>query len=103
MIYEMGKPVGMMPRTRAPAPSAAATDGAALLDEIRAQHHLTSDTQLAKMLGVSSTTIHRLRHKNTPVSDSVVLRLHQITGLKITVLHKRLNGQNRKESNDAKK
>ncbi len=102
MIYEMGKPVEVTTRVIAPH-SSVAVDAAALLDQIRAQHHLISDAQLAKVLRVSCATIHRIRHGTMPVSDRMLIRLHEITGLKIPALRKLLDKKFLKGSNDAKK
>lgn len=57
-----------------------------LLDYVKEQYLLQTDIQLAKLLGVTTPCISKVRHKVNPVSSNLLIRVHEITGTPISKL-----------------
>jgi len=56
-------------------------DPNALVNMIICKLHLRNDLHLSKLLGISPSTIARIRYFQLPVSASFLISLHQETGL----------------------
>ncbi len=57
-----------------------------LLDMIIAKLALKNDTALCRMLGVSPQVISKLRHGRLPFGASMLIRLHEESGMSIREL-----------------
>lgn len=71
-------------------------DPSHLLDTLLATLKLKNDAALARTLGLSAPVISKIRHRQIPVGASVLIRIHEVTGLSITVL-RGLMGDRRKQ------
>ena len=56
---------------------------AQLIDAVLGEKGFRTDAALAEEIGIEPTTLSRLRHGHRPVSDGVILRVHEITGWEI--------------------
>ena len=61
-------------------------DPNALINIIICKLHLKNDVQLSRILGISPSTIARIRYFQLPVSAGLLVRMHQETGLCIKEL-----------------
>lgn len=52
-----------------------------VVDTIIQRFSLRSDRELARMLGITSATISKLRHGVTKVTPALVIRMHETTGM----------------------
>ncbi len=72
-----------------------------LLNEIGRYLELTNDTQLALRLKVNGALLSRVRHGQSPVSGSLLICMHEATGLPIAQL-RHILGDRRKHFRMAK-
>jgi plasmid maintenance system antidote protein VapI len=56
---------------------------AQLFDAILHEKGIRTDGELAEEIGIEPTSLSRLRHGHRPVSDGVILRVHEMTGWSI--------------------
>jgi hypothetical protein len=56
---------------------------AKLFDTLCVMNALRTDSQLAIFLGVGSAQICKVRHRLQPLSASLLIRVHELTGLEI--------------------
>lgn len=61
---------------------------AKLLDIIKEQFRLQTDSELAQLLNMTSPQISRIRHCGVPLSASALIKIHEISGLPIERLKK---------------
>lgn len=61
-----------------------------LFDTVIEQMNLKNDAALARVLGVSSSVISKIRRYKRPVGASLLIRLHEETELSIAALRKLL-------------
>lgn len=54
-----------------------------LLDSLLEMKHLKNDAALSRMLEVTPPVISKIRHRCLPVGASVLIRMHEVTGLSI--------------------
>ena len=52
----------------------------ALLDQIKYELHFTSDGQLCGLLGVSRSTLSKIRHGINGISADFILKVHKTMG-----------------------
>ncbi len=71
-------------------------DPSRLLDTLRITLEAKNDAALARMLGLSPPVISKVRHQQIPVGASVLIRLHEVTGMSIAHL-RALMGDRRKQ------
>lgn len=62
-----------------------------LLDFVIDKLELRNDAALARLLGVPPPVISKLRHNTLPLGATIMLRIHEETGLKIRELRSYLN------------
>ena len=62
-----------------------------LFDSILHEKGFRTDVELAEAIGIEPANLSRLRHGNRPISDGMVLRLHEITGWAIRDIKGALN------------
>lgn len=55
-------------------------------DEVKRELGVDSDAVLAQEIGIEPANLSRLRHRRRPISDSMVLRIHEITGWDIRLI-----------------
>ena len=68
-----------------------------LLDEMKERLKLRSDFELSRALGVGPPMISKVRHRKMPLGASMLIRIHEVTGVQITVLRD-LAGDRRKKT-----
>ena len=56
------------------------SQAAQLFDAIQLETSLRTDAALAEAIGIEPSNLSRLRHGHRPISDGVLLRIHEITG-----------------------
>lgn len=54
-----------------------------LIDTLSANLHIKSDAALCRLLEVSAPVISRIRTGSLPVSGSILLRMHEVSGLSL--------------------
>jgi transcriptional regulator with XRE-family HTH domain len=54
-----------------------------LLDTLRDNLHLKNDAQLCRVLEISPPVVSKIRHRKLPVGASLLIRMHEATGLGI--------------------
>lgn len=54
-----------------------------LLDSLLETQHLRNDAALSRMLEVAPPVISKIRHRRLPVGASLLIRMHEATGLSI--------------------
>lgn len=59
-----------------------------LINKVQEKMRIQSDLQLAIAISVDRTTIAKIRKKKVPVGASMLLRLHDLTGLPAKELRK---------------
>ncbi|WP_136420307.1 hypothetical protein [Herbaspirillum sp. ST 5-3] len=59
-----------------------------LINKVQEMMRIQSDLQLAIAISVDRTTIAKIRKKKVPVGASMLLRLHDLTGLPAKELQK---------------
>jgi hypothetical protein len=64
----------------------------ALLDFLRAEMALKSDREVADLLQLGIPTISKIRH-GQPVSDTVILRIHEATDIPVNVIREKIAGK----------
>ncbi|MET3118854.1 hypothetical protein AAKU64_003089 [Undibacterium sp. GrIS 1.8] len=57
-----------------------------LFDTLIKQLHLKNDAALSQELGVSAPIISKIRHRRLPVGSSLLIRMHEVSGLSIKEL-----------------
>lgn len=67
-----------------------------LLDSLIERLHLKNDAALCRLLEVSPPVISKIRHKRLPVGASMLIRMHEETGLSVRELRD-LMGDRRKD------
>lgn len=67
-----------------------------LLDRVRETLHLTNDAALARTLHVRPPVLSKIRHRRTPVSASLLIRIHEETNLSIAELRELLGDRRQK-------
>jgi hypothetical protein len=60
----------------------------ALLDALKVRLNLKNDAQLSRVLHVAPPIISKLRHRRLEVSDTLLVRIHDVTQLSINDLRK---------------
>lgn len=60
-----------------------------LIDFLRRELDLKSDRAVAKLLELGIPTISKLRH-GAPVSDAVILRIHEKTDIPVRVIREQI-------------
>lgn len=60
-----------------------------LIDFLRRELDLKSDRAVAKLLELGIPTISKLRH-GAPVSDAVILRIHEKTDIPVQVIREQI-------------
>jgi hypothetical protein len=58
-----------------------------LLNAVIATPHLKNDAALSRALGMGPPIISRVRHRGIPVGVSLLMRMHEETGLPTKALH----------------
>lgn len=53
---------------------------------------LRNDAALSRALEVSPPVISKIRHKRSPLGASVLIRMHEVSGLSIRELHELMGG-----------
>ena len=61
-------------------------DPARLLDALRDRMQLESDAALSRVLGVRSNVICRIRHRQRPIVEDLLVRMHEESGLSLQEL-----------------
>ena len=69
---------------------------AQLFDAILHEKGIRTDGELAEEIGIEPTSLSRLRHGHRPVSDGVILRVHEMTGWSIRDIKAALEMPSRK-------
>ena len=54
-----------------------------LLDSLRGNMQLRNDAALSRMLEVAPPVISKIRHHRLPVGASLLIRMHEVTGMSI--------------------
>lgn len=67
-----------------------------LLDGLHANLRLKNDAQLARMLEVGPPVISKIRHRRLSVGGALLIRMHEVTGLKIDDLRSMMGDRRRK-------
>lgn len=57
-----------------------------LLDVLRENLRLKNDAALSRMLDVAPPIISKIRHRRLPVGGTLLIRMHEVSGLNITDL-----------------
>src|SRR5438445_11271953 len=57
-----------------------------LLDSLIAKLHLKNDAALSRALEVAPPVISKIRHRRLPVGASLLIRMHEVTGMSIQEL-----------------
>lgn len=57
-----------------------------LLDILLGKHQLKNDAALARLLEVAPPVISKIRHHRLPVGASLLLRMHETTGISVREL-----------------
>lgn len=63
-------------------------DPSKLLDVIKEQFGVQTDSGLAALLNMTSPQISRIRHSGVPLSASALIKIHEISGMPIERLKK---------------
>jgi hypothetical protein len=58
----------------------------ALFESVMDKMHIRNDASLARTLGVGSPTICKMRKKAMPITSSMLIRMHDVTGQTIDEL-----------------
>lgn len=66
-----------------------------VLDTIKDKFDLTTDRELANHLDIGFQTISKIRTKIYPISDTVILRIHEICGLTISEIRHLIELENK--------
>ena len=67
-----------------------------LLDALIEKLHLKNDAALSRLLGIESTTLSKMRHRHLPIGATVLIGMHEASGLTIAEL-RALMGDHRKK------
>jgi len=81
----------------------AAYDPNVLIDTLSANLNLKNDAALCRILEVSAPVISRIRSGTLPVSGSILLRMHEVSGLSIRDLRVLLGDRREKFRTTTKK
>lgn len=68
-----------------------------LFDFICMRYGAKTDVQLAMLLGVGNPLICKMRRRVLPVSGSLLIRIHEITGISIRELKETMNDRRSKQ------
>lgn len=82
--------------TQASAGQAMQYDPNKLLDNVIQRLNLKNDASLSRLLEVAPPVISKIRHNRLPVGASLLVRIHEVTGLSIKELREIL-GDNRQK------
>lgn len=63
-----------------------------LLDTVTDNLRLKNDAQLCRVLNVAPPVISRIRHSRLAVGPSLLIRMHEVTGLSIRDLRRLMGG-----------
>lgn len=74
--------------------TAAAYQPGVLLDVLKDHFGLKTDTGLSRKLCVSLAVVSRIRHRQTPITGTLLMRMHELTNTSIADL-RRLMGDRR--------
>lgn len=66
-----------------------------LLDSLLERMHLKSDAALARALDVTPPAISKMRHKRIPIGASILIRIHESTGLNVRELRELMGDRRR--------
>lgn len=67
-----------------------------LLDVLRGNHGLKNDAALARALEVARPVISDIRHRRSPVGGALLIRMHEVFGLRIFDLRYLMGDRRRK-------
>lgn len=67
-----------------------------LLDDLKARFSLNSDSKLAKKLSVSPAVISRIRHRQSTISGTLLIRIHELTNATVSEV-RNLMGDRRRQ------
>lgn len=67
-----------------------------LLDRVRETLQLSNDAALARTLQILPPVLSKIRHRRTPVSASLLIRIHEETNLSIAELRALLGDRRQK-------
>ena len=67
-----------------------------LLDVVRTQLQLKNDAALARSLEVAAPVLSKVRHFRMPISGSLLIRIHEVTGLQMRELQDLMGDRRRK-------
>lgn len=57
-----------------------------LLDRIKKDNQLSTDSQLCDFLGIKSSVVSRVRNKRYGMSAELIIRIHDISGMPIRTI-----------------
>ena len=66
-----------------------------LIDELIAKMNVKNDAALARELGVPREVISKIRHKRRPIGSSLLLKMHETTGVSISELRSLMGDRRR--------
>lgn len=64
-----------------------------VFNHVMAKLSLKNDVALSGVIGISTPTISKIRHGNQKMSDGVLLKMHEKTGISIAELRAKLAGE----------
>ena len=70
-----------------------------LLDALIEKLLLKNDAALSRLLGVSATMLSRIRHRRLPIGATLLIRMHEVSGLTIAELRALMGDHRKKFSN----
>lgn len=69
-----------------------------LLDNVIERMHLANDAALARALEVTPPVISKMRHRSIPIGASMLIRIHEETGLNVRELRELMGDRRKRES-----
>ncbi|MQR00973.1 hypothetical protein GEV47_09790 [Glaciimonas sp. GS1] len=69
-----------------------------LLDALIEKSHLKNDAALARLLEVAPPVISKIRHRRLPIGATLLISMHEVSGLTITELRALMGDQRKKFS-----
>jgi plasmid maintenance system antidote protein VapI len=67
-----------------------------LLDSLIEKMKLKNDASLSRLLEVAPPVISKIRHRRLPVGASILIRMHEVTGLSVSELRDLLGDRRQK-------
>lgn len=67
-----------------------------LLDALIERMKLKNDASLSRLLEVAPPVISKIRHRRLPVGASILIRMHEVTGLSVKELRELLGDRRQK-------